>query len=335
MSRFRGTVWAQSSYMDDDDDELVRGEIRLADYWRLSHGLGIRKREGLSADETFHRELRAYLLVLPPSAVFTHLTGARLRGWELPKLPEQVPVFAAVEGDENRPRRAGLICSRLVRKTQAEQRHDLPVEAPEEILLRAARDLGVLDLVILINSALRAGDLDQDRMATLLSSGRPGVRMLRQAWDLSERRCESPGETVLHVFHKAIGVPVLPQAELYDDHGNLLGRVDFLVVGTSYVHEYDGEHHRSKVQHRTDLRRERAWAGTPYTRKGFVLDDLLNHALVVMHEIDRALERTHDLRRLERWRRVVDNSLYGVAGRDRVLNRWRRQGGIIDWSRTG
>jgi hypothetical protein len=317
-----------------DEDVPIRGEVRLVDHRRVSHGLFRKLRDDLTADQEFVRDLEAYLLVLPEGAVFTHVTGARLLGWQLPKLPEQVPVFAAVQGDAPRPRRHGLICSRLVRETRPVKRAGLPVDAPEEILLRASRDLGVLDLVIMIDSARRAGDVDGKQMQEVLASGRPGVRMLRTAWELSSDLAESGGETVTRLFHVAMDVPVQPQVELFDDNGLLIGRADLLVTGTWQVHEYDGEHHRSKAQHRTDLRRERGWAGTPYVRRGFVLDDLLNHSLVVMHELDRALERPHDLRRIERWRRIVGNSLYSEQGRQRVMNRWRRQAGLIDWSRT-
>jgi len=319
---------------DDDDDAPIRGEVRLAGHRRVSHGLFLRLREDLTSDQELVRELRAYLLVLPEGAVFTHLTAARLLGWQLPKLPEQVPVFAAVEGDARRPRRHGLICSRLVRKTRPVDGMALPVDAPEEILLRCARDLGVLDLVIMIDSARHRGDLDEQRMREVLVSGRPGVRMLRAAWELSSARAESAGESVLRVFHEAIRVPVEPQVELFSDDGRFLGRGDLLVIGTCSVHEYDGEHHRQKEQHKTDLRRERGWAGTTYVRRGYVLDDLLNHPLVVMHEIDRALGRPHLVSSLERWRRIVDNSLYSERGRQRIMNRWRRQNGIVDWSRT-
>ena len=315
-------------------DAPIRGEVRLADHRRVNHGLYLRRLDGKSAEEEFVRDLRAYQLVLPEKAVFTHVTAARLLGWQLPKLPEQVPVFAAVEGDPRRPRRHGLICSRLVRKTRAGEAKGLPVDAPEEILLRCARDLGVLDLAIMIDSARRLGHLVDARMAELLASKRPGVRMLRIAYQLSSAHAESAGETCLRLFHHAIEVAVEPQVELFDDQGVFLGRADLLVTGTCSLHEYDGEHHRGKAQHRTDLRRERGWAGTPYVRRGFVLDDLLNHPLVVMHEIDRALGRPHDMARFKAWRRLVENSLYSERGRERVMNRWRRQGGIIDWART-
>jgi hypothetical protein len=310
----------------------LRGEIRLATLRRVSHGLGVVKRAGLSDEEEWHRDLRAYQMVLPPGSVFTHLTGARLLGWQLPKLPEQVPVFAAVTGDEARPRRHGLICSRLVERDSPLSRHGLPVENPPDILLRAARDLSLLDLMILLESALHLGHVDRDRMEALLASRRPGVRMLREAWRRCTGASHSGGETVLQAFHYVMEVPFQPQFELYDEHGQLVAQADLLVSGTNQLHEYDGEHHRRKDQQKVDLRRERGIAAASYVRKGFVLDDLLNHPVVVMHEIDNALERPHDLDRLRRWRRLVENSLYSDAGRSRVMNRWRRLGGIHDWS---
>jgi hypothetical protein len=315
-----------------DDDLPFRGEIRLAKWRRVSHGLGLVKMTGLSDQEEWHRDLRAYLLVLPPGAVFTHLTGAQLLGWDLPRLPEQVPVFAAVTGNVSRPRRHGLICSRLVERGDPVFRHGLPVEQAEEILLRAARDLSLLDLLILLESALRLGHIEHDRMTALLASRRPGVRMLREAWNRATGKSDSGGETVLQAFHRTMEVPFRPQADIYDERGQLIARADLHVLGTNYLHEYDGEHHRRKDQQKIDLRRERGLAASSYIRKGFVLDDLLNHPVVVMHEIDDALGRPHDLGRLRRWRRLVDNSLYSETGRARVMNRWRRLGGLRDWS---
>ncbi len=319
----------------DDLDKPIRGQRRRKGFRRVSHGLFLADRDDRSPEEEFRRDLRAWLLVLPDDAVYTHLTGARLRGWTLPKLPEQVPVFAAVDGDPSRPRRPGLICSRLRRTTEKrETRGGLPVDSAEENLLRCARDLGHIDLVILVVSALRTGDVDRDAMEKLLASRRPGVVALRAAWAAANPKLESPGEVILFLFHRAIDVPVEPQVPIVDEQGRLLCVADLLVLGTKDLHEYDGEVHRGKVQHRNDLRRERGWAGTDYVRRGFTLDDLLNYSLTVMHEIDRALGRPHDLRRHERWRALVENSLYSETGRERVLNRWHREMGVVDWSGT-
>lgn len=301
----------------------------------MSHGLFVPVAEGLCEEVEFRRDLTAWMLVLPDRAVFTHLTAARLRRWRLPALPGQVPVFAAVRGTHRRPRRPGIICSRLIEPAEPkapEMIEGLPVDSAEEVLLRCARDLGHLDLVVLIDSALALGHLDHDRMRKLLDSGRPGVRRLRAAYARSDRRAESAGETVLRVFHDAMDVPVESQVDLHDSDGRFLGRADLVVAGTGNVHEYDGSGHRRRDQQTSDLRRERRLTGTPYVRRGFTLDDLLNHSAVVMHELDRALDRPHQLHRLRRWRRLMDHSMYSDAGRDRLLNRWRREMGVTDWA---
>lgn len=319
---------------DQDPEEFVRGEVRLVSHRRLTHGVYVKKHEGLDSREELVRDLRGWRLVLPDTAVFTHVTAARLLGWQLPNLPEQMPVFVAMDLKDKRPRRAGLICSRLVRKAKPFGGTELPVDAPEEILLRAARDFGTLDLVIMIDSARRLGHIDEDKMEAILASKRPGVRVLREAWRLSNKLAESGGETVLRLFHEAMNVDVEAQVDLYDESGAHLGRADLLITGTHDVQEYDGAHHRGKGQQRTDLRRDRGLAGTAYQRRGYVMDDLVNHPLVVMHELDRLLDRPHDMTRLSRWREVVDNSLYSKKGRERILNRWRRQTVLTDWSKT-
>lgn len=314
--------------------EAIRGQVRLAGHLRVSHGLYLPLRAGLAPGRELHRQLKAWQLVLPDDAVFTHVTAARLRGWQLPKLPEHVPIFAAAHGDPARPQRPGLICSRLVRPTEADIVSGLPVDKPEEILLRAGRDFGVLDLTIMLDSARRAGDIDERRMKLVLDSGRPGVRMLKAAWSLSDDRADSGGETTLRIFDVVLDVQVEPQAELFDARGNFVGRVDLLIVGTNEAQEYVGEVHRGKERHKVDLRRERGLTGASYRIRGYTLDDILNYPITVMHEIDRLLGRPHRMSRVRRWQRLVENSMYGERGRERVLNRWRRVNGLIDWSRT-
>jgi hypothetical protein len=317
------------------DDEPIRGEIRVRGFRRVSHGLFVTERPGLSPEDEFLRDLRAWCLVLPDGAVFTHLTAARLLGWRLPHLSNPVPVFAAVHGRERRPRRPGLICSRLVTTehgSDARSVQGLPVDAPEEILLRAARDLSHLDLVVLLDSARALGHVDPDRMATVLASRRPGTRALAAAYSASDPLSESAGETILRVFHQVMGVGVVPQVDLFDENGRIIARADLLLTGTRDVHEYDGAGHRFAAQHRSDLRRERALAQARYVRRGYTLDDLLNHAAPVMHELDRALHRRHQPWRLRRWRAMVDHSAYSRAGQERLLNRWRRAMGVTDWS---
>ncbi len=307
--------------------------MRIRGHRRVSHGVFLTDRPGLAPDVEWRRDLRAWLLVLPEDAVFTGLTAARLRRWDLPKLPEQTPVFAATSGDR-RPRRPGLLCARLRRTSRGDHADGLPVEATEEILLRCARDLSLLDLSILLESARRVGDVDRQEMDALLASRRPGVRLLREAWLRSTGKSDSAGETLLQKFHQVIEVAFEPQRRLFDDAGQLVAVADLWIVGTTRLHEYDGEVHRDKVVHRNDLRRERGLQRAGLERRGFTLDDLLNHALVTMHEIDRDLGRPHVMRRFRAWQTLVGESLYSPVGRERVMNRWHREMGVAEWSRT-
>lgn len=313
-------------------DGAIRGEVRVAGHQRVLHGLYRPETPELSERANFLLDLSALALILPGGAKFTHVTGARLLGWKLPNLPEHVPFFVAVR-DSKRPRRPGLICARLTHESGGLVVDGLPVEAPEEILLRAARDLGDLDLAIMVDSAVRLGHVNEELMAPVLNSRRPGVRRLARVWAGRDGKAESPGETLLRKFHDAMEVPTRSQVDIVVD-GRFVARADLLVTGTRNLHEYDGAGHRRASTHRKDLRRERAIAAASYTRRGYTLDDLLNHPAVLMHEFDSLLGRSHQVRRLRVWRSMVGDSLYSETGRARIMNRWYRSTNPVEWART-
>jgi hypothetical protein len=320
------------------DLEPIRGQIRVTGFRRVSHGLYLPLSDQADLRQEWLRDLDAWRLVLPSDAVFTHVTAAALYGWWLPQLPDYVPVFAAADVTGSRPRRPGLICSRLDRSsrfdTELFRRRGQPVDLPEEVLLRAARDLAMLDLVPLVESALRSRDTTVERLRHFCETTRPGVRRLRLAVSLSDPRSESPWETVLRLFHVLMGIAVEPQVELFDDEGTFLARADLLLTGTDNVHEYDGGVHRDRDRQRGDLRRERRLAGSPYVRRGFTSEDLVRHPLVMLAEIDRALGRRHRPSRVRLWRRWVSEATLSPDGRRRLMNRWMRLSGITDWSQT-
>ncbi|GAB2862725.1 hypothetical protein [Nocardioides pacificus] len=315
--------------------EAIRGHIREAGFRRVGHGLYLPHVAGSTPEEELIRDLKAWALVLPGGAVFTHLTAAQLLGWSMPRLPEYVPVFAATQYDDPRPRRPALICSRLTRAAEIHHHRGVPIDSAEEILLRAARDLSLLDLIVLVDAALHAGHTTAKRLLILCNTApRPGVRRLRAAVRLSDGRAESPWETLLRVFHVLMRIAVEPQFEVFDDDGLFIARADLLVVGTWFLHEYDGGVHRDADVQANDLRRERRLAGTPYRRRAFTADELLNRPLLVLREIDQALGRKHVPTRVHRWRRLVAESCWSPAGRARLENRWRKVNGVPDWAET-
>lgn len=328
-----GQPAAQASAMIIGPDGAIRGQVRAAGYDRKAHGLYRTETPHLCPWENFLKDLSALRLILEDNAVFTHVTGARLLGWQLPALPSEVPVFVAVRG-EKRPRRPGILCSRLTHESTPMLVHGMPVDEPAEILLRAARDLGELDLAIMLDSAASLGHLEEEAMQKVLQSKRPGVTLLRKVWLGRNERSESAGETLLHRFHQVMDVATTPQVDIFDDNGEFICRADLVVDGTTSLHEYDGAGHRDKNEHKRDLRRERRIASSPYVRRGYTLDDLLNHAGALMHELDRLLGRPHNPSRLRAWRALVDDSLYGDKGRKRVMNRWARSTTPVNWART-
>jgi hypothetical protein len=313
----------------------IRGNIRAAGFRRLSHGLYLPSGAGGDARQEHLRELGAWQLVLPPDAVFTHVTAADLCGWWLPKLPRFVPVFAATPLDRNVPRRAGLICSRLDRSSHTGIVDGLPVDSPYEILLRAARDLALIDVVVMLDSALRFGHVEVDKLDEYCHSGRPGSRRLRHAVVLTDPRSESAWETMLRLFHEAVDIDVEPQHDVLDDAGRFAARVDLWVRGTPFVHEYDGDEHEKAPRRKTDLRRARRLLDAGAERRGYVADDLLNHPRAMLQEMDRELGRPHQPARLRRWYAWLRESSYSVAGRRRLQNRWLKVNGKgTDWGQT-
>jgi hypothetical protein len=313
----------------------IRGNIRAAGVRRVSHGLYLPIGVVGDARHEQLRDLGAWQLVLPADAVFTHVTAADLCGWWLPKLPRFVPVFAASALDGNVPRRAGLICSRLARSAQTGSVYGLPVDSPYEILLRAARDLSLIDLVVMVDSALRFGHVEADKLDEYCHSGRPGSRRLRHAVVLSDPRSESAWETLLRLFHNAVEIEVEPQYDVLDDAGRFAARVDLWVKGTPFVHEYDGDEHEKASRRKVDLRRARRMLDAGAERRGYVADDLLNHPRAMLQEMDRELGRPHRPTQLRKWYAWLRESSYSVAGRRRLQNRWLKVNGRgTDWGQT-
>jgi hypothetical protein len=197
----------------------------------MSYGLYIdnRKAAGL-ADQ-----LRAWSLVLPPLAAFTHLTAAELRGWWLSRKITH-PVFAALHQGDRFPHRAGLFVSRHPCRVPSELVSGIRLATAAETLLAAARDLGVLDLVLMGDSALRLGHCMIDELVAVAARRRRGAPMLRRIIGLLDKRSESPWESVMRVLHQAAEIPVESQYEVFDQACRFVARGDlWMSAQTDYM----------------------------------------------------------------------------------------------------
>ncbi|SDT38224.1 hypothetical protein SAMN04488543_4064 [Friedmanniella luteola] len=298
---------------------MARSKVRRTGWTSVTPGAHVATRSPELPDL-----LQAWCLVLPETAAFTHLTAAELQGWWLPaRVP--APVFVNVPRGDRHPQRRGLAISRTT-ATAAVTVTGLPVTAAVETLLACARDLDLLDLVPLADSALRLGHCSMEELEERAKDRRPGARMLRRAIPLLDARSESPWESVMRVLHTAAGIPVEPQHVVRDARGGFVARADLWLVGTRRLHEYDGEVHRDRDTHRADLDRDRRLVETGWQRCGYTSNEVLRRGGSIIASADAVLGRGWDPVRLDSWRALVRASLYGPGGRTRVRTRWRTDG---------
>jgi very-short-patch-repair endonuclease len=229
----------------------------------LRHPRWVHPAQGLAVPRTdlqdLHRRCRGLQLVLPRDAVFSHLTAAALRGWWLPVMRSQPPLIATdARGTPHRDRRGIFVRRCCLSPSQRTELDGIRVASAEWTVVELAEHLSLLDLVVVLDSALAAGDVSKSSVAAAIIPHRPGVTRLRRALRLGDHRSESAWESVLRLLHVLAGFEVHPQHVILDADGAFVARADLRLARTRRLPEYDGAHHRDRTQHREDLRREKA-----------------------------------------------------------------------------
>ncbi|MET0820665.1 MAG: hypothetical protein ABWY58_06850 [Aeromicrobium sp.] len=270
---------------------------------------------------------RAIQLVLPDDAVFTHLTSAAPRGWRLPQVNE-VPIIAVTDGDWAHLDRRGVYVRRCdVPRHHRSRLSGVRIASPEWTIVELAEDLGLIDLVAVIDGALHDGDTTVDRLADAIVPGRRGARTMRRALALADPLSESFWESVLRMTHQLCGVPVRSQVEVHDPLGRFVARTDLQIVGTARHPEYDGGEHRLRERHRRDLERDKGLARMGQERYGYTSVELVDTPLLVVRDAEDALGWPHDMARAKPWLHELERSSVSDQGRARLsrrLNRFRR-----------
>lgn len=246
----------------------------------------------------------------------THLLGAAARGWWTPPLHPSMLTCLTQTWAAAPPERRGVRAYRHRQIPDFDVLDGLRVAPASEILLTCARELGRLDMVVLVDGAIQAGT----EPAEILSSARRfrGAPALRRAMRFADPRSESPWETVLRMFHASVGVRVESQRPIHDSAGEFLGRADLWVRGTHALHEYDGGHHLSVSQQRDDLRRLRAFTNAGWDRRGYTSHDLVVGYRSILRDCDLALGQRGSTARLATWEQLLAESLFTAGGQYRL-----------------
>jgi hypothetical protein len=120
-------------------------------------------------------------------------------------------------------------------------------------------DLGVLDLALMGDSALRLGHCTIDELAEAAAPRRRGAPMLRRIIGFLDQRSESPWESVMRILHQAAEIPVEPQHVVLDHWGRFVARGDLRIVGTTGFRSSMAVGIESLTSRRWDPERLRRW----------------------------------------------------------------------------
>ena len=267
---------------------------------------------------------RAVARMLPDDAVFTHVTGALLRGWWMPLL-DDFPLIACTSGDTTHHDRRGVYVRRCdIPAGHRERIGDTALASPEWTIVELAEHLALLDLVAVIDSALHLGHTSIDAIRLTMKRGRRGVRVLRRALDLADGRSESWWESMLRLVHVLSGITVDPQEVVVNAAGVEVARVDLRLRGTRRVAEYDGRGHRDRTQHQDDLRREKALSRQGLQRYGYIATEIMHSADQIVRDAEDARGLTHMPGRVELWLAEARRASISAGGRAALRRRLDR-----------
>ncbi|MEV0802502.1 type IV toxin-antitoxin system AbiEi family antitoxin domain-containing protein [Kribbella sp. NPDC050281] len=188
------------------------------------------------------RSAKAVYQRLAGRAVVSHQSALLLYGVQVSELDLRRVHVTRVSG---LGRSGSTVCQHAARPPIGE-----PVEQDGVLLTRGARAVVEASraasypvAVSVVDQALRRRVATAEQLAAALSlfEGRPGNTTATRAVLFADGRSESVGESRLRVMLADLGLPVATlQAEIRDEHGALVARVDFLLAECGVVIEFDG-----------------------------------------------------------------------------------------------
>ncbi|MBX9472912.1 hypothetical protein [Microcella sp.] len=240
--------------------------------------------------ETLADRAWAYAQVMSQLAWFSNTTAAALRGLPLPSALEQGPLHVTVPRGAHTPRATGVIGHQRDLADPTFEQLLLPCSTGELVplrvatigttLLTAATDLGLPDLVALVDAARFADDLSAlaeiERMLAR-SSRRAGAAALRRATALSRAGVRSRPESHLRLLLTRAG---LPEPEVAPEVSTPIGPLHPDLAWPSYrvLVEYEGDGHRTNPRvfardlSRFDAFADAEWSAIRCTREELYSD---------------------------------------------------------------
>lgn len=302
---------------DESPSHGVRGRRRGRGRGYVTIGRGLHRLaapEDVDGVELLRLDALAWQVLLPESACFGGLTSAQLRKWWLPPLPDALPLFVAQSTEEPASSRPELRVTRHPSTPAYDDVDGVRVMGAAETILACARDLRLLDLVVLIDCVLHHEWATLEELEEVAGRRRRGAPLMRKALTYADSRSESPYETLLRMLHVVCGIEVIPQYELFDEFGTLIAKGDLWLVGTKDFQEFDGRDHLPRRQQRKDHKRDRRIGAMEGRRRAYTKDDVLTQGITILRDADAAIGREHDPARIRPWHDLLRESMFTPAG---------------------
>ncbi|MGY1826159.1 endonuclease domain-containing protein [Blastococcus sp. SYSU DS0541] len=242
-----------------------------------------------SGDEL--QRMRAVLLGAPDGAVVSHLTAARLWGFQVPLVAEDERVHLTVPRDARlRQRRDRRLHFSDVPAPETRRLHGVVTTSPSRTWMDLAAVVPPAALLAVADQMLARGYPRAQFPAVLLrSAGRRGIVTARRVAACADPSAGSPMESVLRwAIHEA-GLPPPVLQHVVRDGGRFLGQVDLAWPDRRVVVEFDGDVHRDRRVFVADVRRQNGLVLAGWTILRFTSADLLGRPHQVLAAIRAAL----------------------------------------------
>lgn len=223
----------------------------------------------LPRDPALMHQAVALLLALPPAAMITHLSAARLWPLPLPMARADEPLHVGVPAPTRAPRRPGVQGHQILdSKARVVDRAGLPLIDPATMFCQLAPLLSLHDLVAVGDALVHRpayADFEDERPWLLLTELSDRVELFRgrgkqkaaSALALVRPGSESRPETLVRLTLVDAGLPE-PEVnvDILDRDGGFIGRGDLVYRQWKVAVEYDGEQHRTSTrQYDRDIER--------------------------------------------------------------------------------
>ncbi len=230
--------------------------------WQLRDFRRLHRDVYVSKDVELDARVRALgaLLVAPEDALVARHTAAELLGGVVPAAAR---IHLALPPGGRM--RTGGVDARVVPRRAHARFRGLPVTTAEDTFLDLGSELGLVDLVVLGDSLVKAGRTTPDALVAAAASHRGAQRSaIRRAAGLVRSGVDSPMESRLRMLLvlARLPEPVVNHIELAED-GRWLRRFDLSYPDLRVAVEYDGRQHAES---------QRQWERDVERREGLDLD---------------------------------------------------------------